>query len=278
MDPYTIVKQPKYKLFTLALSLFTLILTTNCSKDKDKLAPNTPNESVSQEPAAATPQPTEGGSPSTAEVNENLKNLYFPKQDRPNARATSVTEYVDFANEIALTIIPDKAANTFAAAPFYIHPVGNAWVHVKENNGENYKPAFRSDYKHYHLMFQHFNACLVGDGTLGKPSGKSCLSINPVKENRTLHTHDGNQWIKVYAYDYTNPQRVFDLLSINVLNGPIQLWYKKQNGTWYHWSSLGNGKINTSAHAVGITEVLISSTNNATSIGFDNLEIRMPYN
>jgi hypothetical protein len=100
--------------------------------------------------------------------------------------------------------------------------------------------------------------------------------MNPEREPRSLATHYGDEWIKIYAYDYTHPSRVFDLLSIRVTSGPIQLWFKKQGGGWYYWSSLGVGNWNLSAYTTGISEVLISGTG-SLSIGFDDVQIRVPY-
>ena len=193
---------------------------------------------------------------------------------RPAVAGT--TDYVDFNAEMALTIIPDYAASTFATAPFYIQQVGSARVHVKENNSGNYKPAFKSNYGHYHLSYQNFAPCIRQNGQFGKPVGGGCASIDPKKEPRVLNTHDGDQWIKIYAYDYSSPKRVFDLLGIKVSNGPIQLWFKKTTGGWYHWSSIGTGNWNLSAHCTSITEVLISSTGNNSTIGFDNVKVMMP--
>jgi hypothetical protein len=154
--------------------------------------------------------------------------------------------------------------------------VGNAWIHVKENNDTNYDPGFRRDYRHYHLGYQNFEPCFQSDGNFGKPSGSSCLPFNPVLEPRTLATHYGNQWIKIYAYDYTNPSRVFDLLDIDVTRGPIQLWFKQASGGWFYWSSLATGRWDTSAYTQGITEVLIAGTG-TQSIGIGALQVTVPY-
>ncbi|MDJ1484302.1 hypothetical protein QNI16_27645 [Cytophagaceae bacterium YF14B1] len=264
----------------LALGVVTVIFfLTNCSNDNQTIVPKTIDPSASQEITSAVPEPIAIASPLLKEVDTDLSGASFAKTDLASGRLGSTTDFVDFANEQGLSLIPDKAINQFATSPFYMHPVGNAWVHVEENSGGDYFPKFISKRGFYHLPYQNFTPCYPGDGTTGKPSGKNCVPIlNPEKENRTLYTHDGKQWIKVYANDHNTSKRVFDLLSINVLNGPIQLVYKKENGGWFHLASLSNGKKNISAHTTGITEVLISSAQGTSGIQIDNLEIRMPSN
>jgi len=260
---------------TLSVGLAaSLLLLTNCSKETEKIAPQTDRP---EEIATVVSAPVNKAAPLSREEKETLSMQYFPKGNQPTAgaRTASATDYVDFNDQMALTIIPDQAKYTFATSPFYIQQVGTAWIHVKENNGANYNANFRSNYGHYHLSYENFVPCFQNGG-VGKPSGNNCIPVNPVLEPRRLDTHYGNEWIKIYAYDYDSPQRVFDLLSIKVTNGPIQLWFKKNGGGWWYWSSLGTGTWNTSAYSTGITEVLISGTG-TQSIGFDNVQVRVPY-
>ena len=248
----------------------------SCKKEKEEVVLQPPAE----EAISINSSPVEAESPVLGNEVEETGALLFPETPFTSAGTTTLgtTDYVDFDDEMALTIIPDYAASTFATAPFYIQQLGSAWVHVKENNNGNYKTAFKSNYGHYHLSYQNFNPCITQNGQFGKPVQGGCASIDPKKEPRVLNTHDGYQWIKIYAYDYSSPSRVFDLLGIKVTKGPIQLWFKKSNGGWYHWSSIATGTWNLSAYSTSITEVLISSTGNTGSIGFDNVKVLMPYN
>lgn len=204
---------------------------------------------------------------------------FYPKMELSNARTSAfgVSDYVDFNDQMALTILPDNAKNTFAVWPYYIQQVGNAWVHVKENNETRYNSNFRSNYQHYHLGYENFNPCFQSNGQFGKPSGSNCVNFNPIYEPRELHTHAGDHWIKIYAYDYNVDSRVFDLLQIKVLDKPIQLWFKKENGGWYYWSSLGKNTWNLSNYCKSITEVLISSADGISSVSIDNVKVKVPY-
>lgn len=263
--------------FLMALSASLLI---SCTEESEDVAPAITPDIQEEEVVNMAAAPFDAEAPATDETHEDISKLRFPetKSKSPNAKmvAAGVTDYVDFNDQMALTIIPDQAKSTFATSPFYIQQVGNAWIHVKENNGAGYNPAFTSSYNHYHLSYQNFAPCITSGGQFGKPSGSSCVNINPVLEPRKLDTHYGNQWIKIYAYDYDSPQRTFDLLGIKVTNGPIQLWFKKKSGGWLKWSSLGTGTWNLSAYSTEITQVLIAGTG-SSSIGFDNVKVKVPY-
>lgn len=254
--------------------MLLVTLFASCSQESEEVVPQSALNT--EEVAAQASVPVAGEAPTVGDVTENVDVLPFPgSAASSNARTASygVTDYVDFDDEMALTIIPDQAKYTFATSPFYIQSVGNAWVHVKENNGPGYNPAFTSNYKHYHLSYPF---CIRPDGQAGKTVGGNCVAVNPVKEPRNVDTHDGAQWIKIYAYDYNNPERVFDLLEIKVTNGPLQLWFRKKSGGWKYWSSLGKGTWNLSSYCTEITQVLISGSG-STTIGFDNVKVKMPY-
>jgi hypothetical protein len=260
----------KSTLLNMLLGL-SISLLFSCKKENKEVDLQPLNEE------AIDIKPMLAESPELGKKVEETGFLPFPNKPFESASATTIgtTDYVDFDDEMALTILPGYAANTFAYEPFYIQQVGSAWVHVKENNSGNYKPAFMSHYGHFHLSYQNFQPCFI-NGQFGKPVQGGCASINPVKEPRILNTHDGDHWIKIYAYDYSSPSRVFDLLGIKVTTGPIQLWFKKSNGDWHHWSSIGVGAWNLSAHSTSIKEALISSTGNSGSIGFDNVKVKVP--
>ena len=260
---------------TLALSVGLLV---RCTSETEDIAPAPANEAAELEQTLEAGAPAAAEAPASDEVIEDTDALQFPKSSS-NARTSAygVTDYVDFNDELALQIIPDQAAYTFASAPFYIQGVGNAWIHVKENNGPGYGSSFTSNYGHYHLSYEKGPICFKSNGEVGTGSPNNCVAVDPVKEPRSVDTHDGSQWIKIYAYDSTRPERVFDLLSIKVTNGPLQLWFKKKSGGWWHWSSLGEGTWNLSAYSTEITQVLIAGTGRS-SIGFDNVKVKVPYN
>lgn len=261
--------------FFILLSTFLL---TNCTDKTDELKPEVAQDRQS-DALTISEFPISGEAPGEEQTEPSTEERFYPEAILSNGRTSAygVTDYVDFNDKIGLLILPEYARNTFALSPYYIQNVGNAWIHVKENNETRYREAFRSNYGHYHLGYENFEPCIMSSGNFGKPSGSNCVNFDPTLEPRSLHTHAGDHWIKIYAYDYDSDSRIFDLLEIKVTNGPIQLWFKKSGGGWWYWNSLGNGKWNLSNYCTDITEVLISSTNNATSIGFDDLKVKVPY-
>ena len=271
------MKKNSQTLWKLGVSLVLLAsLLTSCQQENEEVVAPQAAPEVKQEATHQANPPIAGESPVSGTAVEDVDAFQFPNPtSSSNARTSAygVTDYVDFDDELALTIIPDQAKFTFAAAPFYIQSVGNAWVHVKENNGAGYNPAFTSNYKHYHLSYPF---CIRPNGQAGKTVGGNCVAVDPVKEPRNVDTHHGSQWIKIYAYDRDSPERVFDLLQIKVTNGPLQLWFKKKNGGWRYWSSLGQGTWNLSSYCTEITQVLISGSG-SSSVGFDDVKVKMPY-
>ena len=269
------MKRIHSNLFASAVSLaLSASLFLSCTEESEEMQPVSTTDPVTS--ALAAPVATEA--PASGQTQENTEALQFPGSSSIRARTSAygVTDYVDFNDELALQIIPDQAAYTFATSPFYIQGVGNAWIHVKENNGAGYNPAYTSNYQHYHLGYEKGPFCITSNGKAGVEVGGNCVAVNPVEEPRSLATHHGSQWIKIYAYDGGNPERVFDLLGIKVTDGPLQLWFKKKNGGWWRWSSLGVGTWNLSAYSTEITQVLISGTG-SSSIGFDDVKVKVPY-
>lgn len=261
--------------FSLSAAL-SVSLFVSCSKETETLAPQPvePSEEATKIIGDAEP----AAPPAFSDVEEDTNSLPFPIQSSFSARATTggITDYVDFNDETSLSYLPDYAISNVAVFPFYIQKVGNAWIHVKENNTGNYNPEFMSNYGHYHLGYERFVPC-PDNGTWGKPVryGDGCIPFDPLKQPRRLATHDGHQWIKIYAYDYNNSSRVFDLLGITVLNGPVQIWYRKADGKWYNWHNVGEAKWNLSAKSTGVTQVLISSASGG-SVTFDDIKVRVP--
>ncbi len=258
-----------------ALVLATVLLLGSCAPDREKVAPAPAGEAAGTERTA--PQPGAVPSPLSGVAAEELGKLPFPEGTAAAGRtAYGETGFVHFNDTMALFVLPQKAALTYASWPFYIQKVGSAWINVKENNGAEYQEAFRSNYGHYLLPFQNFLPCVINNGTFsfGKPAGSSCLPISPAQEPRKLSTHYADQWIKIFAYDKLNPKRVFDLAGLSIMNGPIQLWFRDKQGAWKAWKNLPAGKWTTN-EANGITEVLIGSAGNKT-FTIDNIQLRVP--
>jgi hypothetical protein len=257
---------------TICLAITVLI---SCKKSQEEIVSPAP---VAEGVMDIRTQPIAASSPTLDKVFEDTSTLVFPRNKSANMKTDLIgtTDLVDFDDESALSLIPEYAANTFATFPFYIQQVGTAWIHVKENSSGPYASKFLSNNGHFHLSYQNFVPC-YSNGILGKPLMGQCTKFNPLKEPRSVDTHNGDEWIKIYAYDYNTKSRVFDLLQIQVTNDPIQLWFKKKSGEWLFWSSIPAGVWNFTQYCTSITEVLISSAGHKGSIGFDNVKVNVPF-
>ena len=222
------------------------------------------------------PDPEEVNSPiiDDKHVNEALR--IFPESNTANENAKAQAfDFVDFDDPLALNLIPDHAKYTFATAPFYIQKVGSVWFHVKENNGGGYNPNFTSNYGHYHLGYQNFNPIFNwNNGTIWKLINGQLVYVTPLLEPRTLSSHYGDQWIKIYAYNYNSSQIPFEFWGIKVINGPVQVWMQKLDGSWSKWSSLGEATWSFD-YARHVKQILISGVG-SDSFTIDNIKVKKP--
>jgi hypothetical protein len=180
--------------------------------------------------------------------------------------ASAASCSVGFADYVGLLILPDKARHTFASSPYYIQGCGSGWVHVKENDVARYGSSWGSSYNHYHLMYEKGAYCIAAGGNAGYQLNGNCVVIpDPATEARYLASHYGNQWIRVYVYKSGVSEMTFDFKSIRVKGTQsIKLWFRKADGSWWHWNSLGAGTWNVAPYAAGIREILFSASGNST--------------
>ena len=99
--------------------------------------------------------------------------------------------------------------------------------------------------RHYHLMFEdpRLDASCSMDGGYGRklPNGE-CDSNAPVWyiEHRYAVSMAPNAWWEIGVYQpSTKGLRVFNLDSISVGSVPIQIWFRKTDGSVWGWSNLG---------------------------------------
>jgi len=222
------------------------------------------------------PEPEEANSPVIDDRQVNEAGRIFPASNSDNGNAkTQAFDFVDFDDPSALLLIPDYAKYSFATAPFYIQPVENVWFHVKENNSNNYNPNFTSNYGHYHLGYQTFVPIFNwNNGSVWKFINGQLVLVQPFLEPRTLSSHYGDQWIKIYAYDYSSNHIPFEFWGIKVIEGPIQVWMQKLDGSWSKWSSLGEATWSFD-YARDVKQILISGVG-ADSFTIDNIKVKMP--
>lgn len=271
------------------VALVSLVLTMGC--DRDPGSPDLETEDATTDAArmidAAEPRPV------SAEERAVLATPLQPDQpprldvllgangaglaSSAAAASSSVsTCTVGFADYIGLLIIPQKAGHTFATNPYYIQGCGTGWVHVKENDVARYGSSWGSGYNHYHLMYEKGGFCVPSGGSYGYHNGSTCVNVlDPATEPRYLASHHGTQWIRIYVYRSGVPEMTFDFKSIRVKGTQgIKLYFRKTDGSWWHWNNLGPGTWNVAPYAAGIREILIrASGGSSSSYSFDNVVV-----
>jgi len=190
---------------------------------------------------------------------------------KPPLQSDDSTCNIGFNDPLSLQIIPDAAKFTFATLPFYIQNCGpGRWVNVMED--------VRSQYGHYHLLYERGQFCITSSGQPGIMSGGSCVAIvDPVHEPRFVGSHAGDQWIRVYAYNDLRADIVFNLKEIKVTgNTGITLYFHRSTGEWRVWNRLPPGWWNLS-EAASITEILIRGADgDLAAYFFDDIVVSVP--
>ena len=276
----------KSKLWLAGMILSSLVLM-QCQPEENEIVPHNHHDHEQEHPKIvsiptrdlpemAFPEPEATSSPIIDDTQLNEAHRIFPAPQSANGNArTQAFEFVSFDHPSALDLMPDDAKYTFASAPFYIQPVNNVWFHVKENNGGGYNPDFTSSYGHYHLGYQTFVPNINwNNGTVWKLINGQPIYVQPLLEPRTLSSHWGDQWIKIYAYDYNSSHIPFEFWGIKVINGPVQVWMQAPDGTWSKWSSLGEATWSFD-YARNVKQILISGVS-YDSFTIDNIKVKMP--
>lgn len=283
----TLVKKNKLWLAGIILSSFALM---QCQQEESEIVPHDHKDHEGEHvkfrsvptkdvPEMEFPEPEEVASPVIDDRHVSESARIFPASDSTDSdngnTRTQALKNVGFDSPAAIMLIPDHAKYTFATAPFYIQAVDNVWFHVKENNSTNYNADFRSNYGHYHLGYQTFNPIFnAANGTVWKVVSGQPIAVQPLLEPRTVSSHYGDQWIKIYAYDYNSDHIPFEFWGIKVISGPIQVWMQKLDGSWSKWSSLGEATWSFD-YARDVKQILISGVND-DSFTFDNIKVKMP--
>jgi hypothetical protein len=97
---------------------------------------------------------------------------------------------------------------------------------------------------HYHMYFQ--DPAYSGNGT-GCPTASHkvngvCQAVDAAALQRYLGAHEANQWMEIgRTTDPISTLSPFAMYSVDVKVGPIQLWFKRTNGTVAGWNSLPQG-------------------------------------
>jgi len=203
---------------------------------------------------------------------------------------------IGFDNEFALRWNYAQARGTFAqhtglgptGLPEVCDPARHAacWTYRERCGSRGYvnvEEAPIGRYNHFHLMFEDKSLTCFADPRDGFGSGfgrgtfSSCTPADWKREPRFAAGHDASHFIRVWVEDrVSHAPRLFDVVSIRIL-GPAngQVWFRKNDGSWWYWPSLAPGWWNLSGWTWEITDLYVRAADGAgTSVSFDDVLIR----
>jgi hypothetical protein len=204
---------------------------------------------------------------------------------------------IKFDNEFALTWVHVNARGTFAmhtglsasGATEQCNASHAACWTYRERCGSrgyvNVEEAPAGRYNHFHLMFEDptlaTSPCFAdSDGRgagFGRMSGGVCVPADWKREPRSAAGHTEDHLMKVWIDDrVTHAPRIYDVVSIRVLGpAPAQIWFQKEDGSWWYWPSLAPGRWNLSAYTHDIRALYVrAAPGSGTSVSFDDVVVR----
>lgn len=202
-----------------------------------------------------------------------------------SAGSSSEACTVDFDDRSALSQIFDQARYTFAS-PTGRSPSGelescNPRVHTdcwtwRQRCTRADVNVESIDYSHFHLLVEGRTDCYEGlpDPDDGHGAGfgilvlGTCRPADWTRIPRIMAPHDQSRWVKIWVGNAeTQRPTYFDMESIWVLpNNPIELWFRKRDGTWWFWPALEAGGVwNIGDWARDVSEVRIRGAESARS-------------
>lgn len=108
---------------------------------------------------------------------------------------------------------------------------------------------FPQQHGHFHASFDDPTINCISSGGFGRKQGGKCVKAAWWAEPRFLQSHAKTHWVEIAHKDFSGNWYTFsNLQSISVGSQPIQLWYKKPDGSVWGWSNLGantNHPLNT---------------------------------
>lgn len=171
----------------------------------------------------------------------------------------------------------EQCTGSHAACWYYRERCGSrGYVNVDEH------PDAR--YGHFHLGFEDPElACFApttdgygsgyGRGKMGGP----CVAADWKREPRVAAMHDARHLARIWVDDrVTHAPRIFDVASIFV-RGTVaaEVWFQKNDGSWWVWRSLSPGRWDLSEYANDIRGLYIRAVSGApTSVSFDDIVVR----
>lgn len=172
---------------------------------------------------------------------------------------------------------PEHCNSSHTACWYYRERCGSrGYVNVDEHPGARYG--------HFHLGFEDPELDCFASTTDGYGSGfgrgergGTCVAADWKREPRVAAMHDARHLARIWIDDrVTHLPRIFDVASIRV-RGTVaaEVWFRKNDGSWWVWRSLAPGRWDLSAYANDIQGLYIRAVSGApTSVSFDDIVVR----
>lgn len=184
-----------------------------------------------------------------------------------------------FGQVEALNAMPYEQAYGFASSPWYKNSCSifdppyppPAYFLIDEPAGG-----------HYHITPDDPTiSCFTTNatwpnGVFGRPSGSSCVAVDPLRTSRTATAHTGASQIRVRLTSGTAiPWRPSQI----TVKGSVaaQVLVEQTDGTWWSYTNLGAGTSNLFSNGKAAKQVLITNQNTANGpTSWDNLKLSTP--
>ena len=169
---------------------------------------------------------------------------------------------VDFNQAAGIAHMPDQAYTTFT---------GDGGFHYQHwcNNNGYLVLTYPINMDHYHLIPEAANYCSGTKPKMGTKSGSQC--INQVEGKlvpRFAMNMNNNSGVRFWVKSAGNVSKQFDLKSIVVKSGSMEIYIAKSNGWWY-WTGLGPAYWEF-PQGDNIGEIRIYASGLNGTVGFDN--------
>lgn len=187
----------------------------------------------------------------------------------PLAKASAVPGTVcnvDFNNAQSLSYMSDQAWSTFSSPPHYIHYCTSGYLHSNPIGTG-----------HFHLNFTFLNWCQGSAYKVGYRQPEGCFYKKDAKlYPRTVSNMGANTAIQFFAANSGGGRKNFNLKSIKVIKGPIQIVGYRTDVGWWQWSPLTPGTW-TFYNADNLSEMTVYHNDKINTYEIDDIGVAVHY-
>jgi hypothetical protein len=263
----------------IPLAAGTILLLLSACQQAERSATAPESQSVDAARPAAVPSKGEApeGRPATPEeiarflAERKDGSVVLPQSaPAPLAKASAVPGpscMVNFNSSSSISYMSDQAWSTFTSPPHYIHDCTSGWIYTNPIGTG-----------HFHLNFAHLNTCQGAPYKVGyRQANGSCLNQQDARlYPRTATNMGANTAIQFFAQNSARVRKNFDLKSIRVISGPIQIVGYRTDVGWWQWSPLTPGTW-TFYNANNLSEMTVYHNDRVNTYEVDDINVAVQY-